>query len=100
MVYMIVEQYRDGGAKAVYRRLEEKGRMMPEGLAYVDSWVAADLDRCFQVVECGDARLIEQWIRQWDDLVEFEIVPVISSKEAEDLVLGGEGSSAGGSSSE
>lgn len=100
MVYMIVEQYRDGGAKAVYRRLEEKGRMMPDGLAYVDSWVAADLERCFQVVECEDARLIEEWTREWDDLIDFEIVPVMSSEDAENLALAGEGSSAHDASSE
>lgn len=98
MVYMIVEHYRDGGAAAVYRRLEEKGRMMPDGLAYVDSWVGADLQRCFQVVECEDPGLIEEWTRQWDDLVEFEIAPVISSEEAERLALSEDGPAASGSS--
>ena len=86
MLYMVIERFRDREAvAAVYRRFEEHGRMLPEGLGYVASWVAADLKRCFQLMECEDVRLFEQWFAHWQDLVEFEIVPVVHSKAAAEL---------------
>jgi hypothetical protein len=85
MLFMVIERFRSGDAAPVYRRAAERGRMLPDGLRYVDSWVAADLDRCFQLMECDDPRLFEQWIARWQDLVEFEVVPVVSSKEAGEL---------------
>jgi len=88
MLFMIIERFKQQGARAVYRRFAEKGRMMPEGLHYVDSWVEANFDRCFQLMECNDLRLLQQWIAQWQDLVEFEIVPVITSKEAREAIAG------------
>jgi hypothetical protein len=85
---MVIERFRSReAAEAVYRRFGERGRMLPDGLRYVSSWVAADFDRCFQLMECDDPRLFEQWIVHWRDLVEFEIVPVASSKEAADSIL-------------
>lgn len=75
MQFMNVERFKDGRADEVYRRLREKGRMMPDGLDYVDSWVEPSLERCFQVVECEDRSLIRQRIAQWDDLIEFGVVP-------------------------
>ncbi len=86
MLYMVIERFRDGDAAAVFRRFRERGRMLPEGLRYVDSWVAADLSRCFQLMECGDAELFGQWIDQWKDLVEFEVVPVVTSAEAANAI--------------
>jgi hypothetical protein len=65
----------------VYRRLRDQGRGTPEGLRYVDSWIEASFERCFQLMECDDARLLQQWVAFWGDLVEFEIVPVVPSKE-------------------
>ncbi len=85
MLFMIVERFKQQDARAVYRRFAEKGRMMPEGLRYVESWVEANYDRCFQLMECDDLRLLQQWILQWQDLVEFEIVPVVTSKEAREV---------------
>ena len=82
MLYMVVERFRDGDAAAVFRRFRERGRMLPEGLRYVDSWVAADLERCFQLMECDVPVLFEEWISRWQDLVEFEVVPVVTSAEA------------------
>ena len=82
MLFMVIERFRDGDAAAVFRRFRERGRMMPEGLRYVDSWVSADLARCFQLMACDDAALLDQWIGRWQDLVEFEVVPVITSAEA------------------
>lgn len=83
---MIIEHYKNGNAEAVYRRLHEEGRMTPDGLTYVDSWVEANFERCFQVVECEDARFIQQWIVEWNDLVDFDIIPVVSSEEAARLI--------------
>ena len=86
MLYMVIERFRQGQAPAVYRRAREQGRMMPEGLEYVASWVEAGFARCFQVVECADARLLQEWVLRWRDLVEFEIVPVVTSQETAEVV--------------
>ena len=82
MLFMVIERFRDGDAKAVYDRVKEHGRMMPDGLNYVDSWVELDSNRCFQLMQTDKPALFQLWTSQWDDLVEFEIVPVITSKEA------------------
>ena len=82
MLYMIIENFRDGDARPVYRRFRERGRMAPEGLQYVASWVTDDMRRCFQVMECDDRALLDAWIEQWRDIVDFEIVPVITSADA------------------
>jgi hypothetical protein len=82
MLFMVIEHFRNSDAVAVYKRFREHGRMMPEGLEYVESWVEPTFDRCFQLMECDDPRLFDEWIAQWQDLVEFEVVPVVSSKQA------------------
>ena len=84
---MVIESFggREGAA-AVYRRFREKGRLMPEGLRYVASWVEADFGRCFQLVECDDPRLLGLWTSQWRDLVEFEVVPVVTSEQAAEAI--------------
>lgn len=82
MLYMILEHYRGGDPLPVYRRFRERGRLAPEGLRYVTSWVTEDLAHCYQVMECEDPALLHQWIARWEDLVEFEIVPVVTSAEA------------------
>lgn len=82
MLYMIVEHFRGGDAVPVYRRFRDRGRMAPEGLRYVASWVTDDLRRCFQVMECDDRRLLDEWIAAWDDIVDFEVIPVVTSAEA------------------
>jgi len=79
---MAIERFKAGEAAPVYRRFNERGRLMPEGLKYVSSWVEEDLSRCFQLVECDDASLVQKWAANWSDLVDFEIVPVITSAEA------------------
>ncbi|MEZ4422843.1 MAG: DUF3303 family protein [Gemmatimonadota bacterium] len=81
---MVVEDFRDGNAAAVYRRVQVQGRALPDGLRYVASWVRTDLARCWQVMECDDLALLEQWMQQWSDLVEFEIVRVLTSTDAAD----------------
>lgn len=81
MLFMVIERFKNRDALAVYRRVREQGRTIPEGLNYVGSWVEANFDRCFQLMECDDLRLFQEWVVQWQDLVEFEIVPVVPSKE-------------------
>jgi hypothetical protein len=86
MLFMVIERFRDGDAASVYRRFRERGRMAPDGLKYVDSWVESGFGRCFQLMECDDPRLLEQWTARWQDLVEFEIVPVVTSRQAAETI--------------
>jgi hypothetical protein len=88
MLYMVLETYKDGAAPEIYRRARERGRLMPEGLRYVSSWVDHDFRRCFQLMETEDASLFETWIQAWTDLVEFEVVPVRTSAEAAQVMKG------------
>lgn len=89
MRYMVIERFRPGKVGEVYRRFDEKGRMMPNGLRYIESWIAADLHACYQLMETDDKSLFAGWTRNWDDLVDFEIVPIISSAEARERALAG-----------
>ena len=82
MRYMVIETFRDGDPLPVYRRFRDKGRLAPVGLKYVASWVTEDLRRCFQVMECDDLSLLDQWMASWEDLTRFEVIPVITSSEA------------------
>jgi Protein of unknown function (DUF3303) len=81
-LFMVVEHFRNGEAAPVYRRFKEHGRMTPDGLTYVSSWVDENLATCYQLMETADRTLLDEWIRNWKDLVEFEVHPVISSQEA------------------
>ena len=87
MLYMIVEHFRDGDAVPVYRRFRDHGRMAPDGLRYVDSWVTSDLRHGYQLMECDDAELLTQWMARWSDLVEFEVHPVMPSADAVAAVM-------------
>jgi len=82
MVYMIIEHFRDGDARPVYRRFRDRGRLAPDGLHYISSWVTTDLKHCYQVMETDDARLLEVWMSEWRDIVDFECIPVATSAEA------------------
>jgi hypothetical protein len=86
MVYMVVESFRGGDAVPVYRRFRDRGRLMPGGIEYRGSWVTKDLRRCFQVMECDDPRLLEQWMANWNDITDFDVIPVMTSAEAADAV--------------
>jgi Protein of unknown function (DUF3303) len=86
MLFMVIERFKDRDAKAVYRRFRDAGRGAPDGLKYVDSWIEATLGRCFQLMECDDARLLQQWVAFWSDLVEFEIVPVVPSAATRETI--------------
>jgi hypothetical protein len=81
MLFMVVEKFRNHDAKSAYRRFRDMGRVMPDGLSYVGSWTTADLGRCFQLMETDDVTLLQKWVADWADLVEFEIVPVVTGKD-------------------
>jgi hypothetical protein len=86
VTYMLVEHFRNGDPVPVYRRFRERGRMLPDGLAYVSSWVDRDLCRCYQLMETDDPALLARWIELWSDLADFEVHPVITSQEAAERV--------------
>jgi hypothetical protein len=81
MMFMVIETFRNQDGKAVYERLRERGRQMPDGLKFVNSWVSADLTRCFQLMEADDVSQFQRWVAEWQDLMAFEIVPVVQSRE-------------------
>jgi Domain of unknown function (DUF3303) len=82
MLFMVIERFREGRAPDIYRRFRDRGRLAPDGLRYVSSWVDLDFRRCFQLMETDDESLLGEWTRNWDDLAEFEVVPVRTSAEA------------------
>jgi hypothetical protein len=86
MLYMIIEHFRGGDPLPVYRRFRDRGRMAPDGLRYVSSWVSEDLRRCYQVMESEKRELLEGWMANWQDIVEFEVIPVMTSAEAAALL--------------
>ncbi|HSF23606.1 MAG TPA: DUF3303 family protein [Blastocatellia bacterium] len=81
-LYMVVEHFKHGDALPVYRRFRERGRMLPDGLAYVSSWVDQGLTHCYQLMETEDRALLDQWIANWSDLADFEVHQVLTSVEA------------------
>jgi hypothetical protein len=82
MHFVIVERFRGGDPVPVYRRFRDQGRLAPEGVRYVNSWVSTDLTTCYQVMECDDRRLLDRWLANWSDIVEFEVIPAFTSAEA------------------
>jgi hypothetical protein len=82
MLYMVIEHFNPGAAPEIYRRVRERGRLLPPGLEYVDSWVDHDYRRCFQLMSTEDPALFEVWTRAWADLGRFEIIPVRTSADA------------------
>jgi hypothetical protein len=81
-LYMLVEHFKNKDAVSVYRRFRDRGRMVPEGLIYVSSWVDQKLECCYQLMETGDRVLLDKWMANWSDLIDFEVHPVVTSKEA------------------
>lgn len=86
MMYMIIEHFRNNDPVPVYRRFRDRGRLAPEGLVYISSWVDESLDRCFQLMEASDRDLLDEWIAHWSDLVDFEVFPVITSEKAREII--------------
>ena len=87
MLFMVVESFRNADARPVYRRFRERGRLAPDGLRYVASWVTDDMHRCYQVMECDDPALLEAWMAQWRDIVDFEVIPVMTSAAALEKIM-------------
>lgn len=83
MHYMVIERFRNQNPTPIYERLKAKGRMMPEGLQYISSWITEDLSLCYQVMQAPDRALLEQWMAHWSDLMEFEVLPVLTSAEVQ-----------------
>ncbi len=86
MLYMVVERFKTSDASQIYRRARDQGRMLPDGLDYVSSWVDLDFTVCFQLMKTDDEALFEQWTSKWEDLVDFEVIPVRTSAEASELI--------------
>lgn len=88
MQYMIIEHYRPGKARELYQRFAEKGRMMPDGVEFINSWINEDVTVCYQVMETESTDKLQEWIANWNDIVDFEVIPVISSAEAKKKIMG------------
>ncbi len=87
MLFMVIERFRDADMVPIYQRLRAEGRMLPDGLDYVDSWIEPNFARCFQLMRCDDLRLLQQWVLKWRGLgVSLEIVPVVPSKDTREVV--------------
>lgn len=86
MLFMIIETFRNGDPRPVYERFAKCGRLSPTGVEYVSSWVDESLSQCFQIMNAESREQIEEWIANWDDIVDFEVIPVITSTEAAERV--------------
>lgn len=85
-LYMVVEHFKHKDAVAVYRRFRDRGRLAPEGLVYVSSWVDDQFERCYQLMEANDRRLLDEWMANWSDLIDFEVHAVVPSREAAEKI--------------
>ncbi len=81
MLFMVIEHFNDRDPAPVYKRFAEQGRMMPDGLRYINSWIEVGMNRCFQVMETDEPMLLQEWIKDWGDVVDFDVVPVVTSDE-------------------
>lgn len=87
MLFMVIERFRDNDMVPIYQKVRDEGRMIPEGLRYIDSWIEPNFSRCFQLMECDDLRLFQEWALKWRGFgVTFEVVPVVPSKETREVV--------------
>jgi hypothetical protein len=86
MLFMVVERFKRSEIKAIYRRVRDQGRVLPDGLSYVDSWIEAGFGRCFQLMETDDVTLLQRWVVELGDAIEFEIVPVAPSKDVRKMI--------------
>ena len=88
MLYLVIERFRNGNPRPVYDRFDAHGRLAPDGVQYVNSWITQDLTTCYQVMQADERALLDEWIANWSDVVDFEIMPVITSSEARAKALG------------
>jgi hypothetical protein len=87
MQYMVIEKFKQGKVKDLYKRFEEKGRLMPDGLTYINSWITEDVSACYQLMETHDINKLYEWINNWNEFADFEIIPVITSQQAKEKVF-------------
>lgn len=87
MLCMIIEKFHPGNVKSLYKRFDKKGRMMPDAVRYINSWIDEDVRTCHQVMETDDLNKLHEWISYWEDLADFEIIPVITSAQAKEKVF-------------
>lgn len=87
MLYMIIEKFHPAKVKELYKRFDEKGRMLPDGVHYINSWIDEQVSICYQVMESDSDEKIHDWISYWNDLADFEVIPVISSAEAKEKIF-------------
>ena len=87
MLYMVIEHYHPGKLKDLYQRFDEKGRMLPDGVKYINSWINEDITVCYQLMESDSLDKLNEWISNWNDIVDFELIPVISSSEAKNRAM-------------
>lgn len=87
MLFMIIESFHEGKVKKIYERFDQQGRLMPEGLHYVNSWIDENITTCYQVMECDDRALLDEWISHWNDLADFQVIPVLTSPQAKEKAL-------------
>lgn len=88
MQYMVIEKFMPGRVKDLYQRFAETGRMLPDGVKYINSWISKDVSICYQLMEADSLEDLNLWIANWDDLADFEVIPIISSDEARAKILG------------
>ena len=86
MQYLVIERFRNGDPAPVYQRFRERGRMAPPGLIYGGSWITEDLTTCYQIMQCDDRGLLDQWMANWRDIVDFEVLPVLTSAEVQERI--------------
>ncbi len=86
MLYMIIETFHLGKVKELYKRFEEKGRQLPAGVNYINSWINENVEICYQLMESDSEKEIFEWIRHWADLADFQIIPVITSAQAKEKI--------------
>jgi uncharacterized protein DUF3303 len=86
MRYLVIERFRNGDPAPVYQRFHDRGRMAPPGLVYAGSWITEDLTTCYQIMKCDDRDLLDQWMANWRDIVDFEVLPVLTSAEVQERI--------------
>ena len=87
MLYMIIEKFHQGKIKQLYERFDERGRLMPDGVNYINSWIDINVETCYQIMESKSEEKLLEWVNNWNDLADFEIIPVLTSAQAKEKVL-------------